>query len=156
MSVNDRLKRGALAGMLALPFVIAVNLSSFHLLHFAKGRWVDSLSQLVYGHPIKNTIELLLGFFAFFIFGGMIGALFTRFVVPTPGQGDYLFRGLGWSWAVWFSTYAVGQLFNVSTLDYVAWETAVTQLLGITGWGLIVGWLTRRWDEAYDHAHKPE
>lgn len=148
--MHDRLKRGAIAGLVALPFVIAVNLTSYHLLRFAKARWVDAITHLVYGRAATNPIELALGFFAFFVSAGGLGALYVLLVVPEPGRGDYLFRGVGWGLGTWFISYMVGGIFEVPSLHRIAWQTAITQVAGVIGWGLIIGWLTKRWDETYE------
>lgn len=149
VALRDRLVRGSFAGMVGILFVITTNLTSYHVLHFAKARWVDALSQVVYGHAITNGMELALGFFAFFVFAGIIGALFVYLALPVPGQGAYLLRGVGWGLTVWFGTYAVGTFFRIPGFWRVAWETAITQIIGVAGWGLIIGGLMRRWDRVF-------
>jgi hypothetical protein len=144
--MEDRLLRAALAGSATGLWVLANDVLWFNVLHFAKGSWLYQLSFLILGHPMRSVPDMLLGVLAHLIFGGILGALFARFVVPHPGQGDYTLRGAAFGVFVWFATLALGTIFRIPTLHLVFWSTALTQLFSAATWGLLFGWLFRRWE----------
>ncbi len=144
--MEDRFLRAALAGSATGLWVLANDVLWFNVFHFAKGSWLYQLSFLILGHSMRSIPDLIAGVAAHLIFDGTLGALFARFVVPRPGRGDYSLRGAAFGVFVWFATLALGTIFRVPTLRVVVWQTALTQLFSAATWGLLFGWLFRRWE----------
>lgn len=145
--LNDRLMRGAVAGMLGGLFVNAVGLPSYFLLHFPKSLWVIQLSWMVRHLPPKSTIDWILAFFIFYLFCGLLGAIYSAIAIPQPGSGNYIFRGLVVSIATWMLVSTFSIFFNVPIFEFTAWQTTITFLIQVTVWGVVVGILMRRWDK---------
>ena len=41
----------------------------------------------------------------------------------------------------------MGTLYKVKYLSVLAWQTALSNCVAAAGFGIILGWLTERWDE---------
>jgi hypothetical protein len=149
VSLDDRLLRGTLAGLIAGLFIVLVNNTSYYLLHFSKALWVQMLSELSFGHAARNTIEHVLGFILFFIVAGALGYIFAWLIAPRVGEGNYPFRAVGLGLGFWLATNVLGTLYRVPMVHKMAWETAATNLVSVIGWGLIMGYIMKRWDKTY-------
>lgn len=146
--MRDRLLRGAVAGMLAGLFLFAVNYVSLRILQFSKARWVDAVSQLMFGHPAITRADWVMAAIAEAVLLAGLGFVFARLIIPEPGTGNYLLRGMGFALVVWLVIESLGGIFRVPHLYFRAWQTSVTNLVAVSGWGLLLGWLMRRWDRA--------
>ena len=49
--------------------------------------------------------------------------------------------------SAWFLIYSLGSFYKIPTLDKAVWQTAVSNWVAVIGWGIILGWLTGRWDD---------
>lgn len=147
--MQDRITRGTLAGLLAGLWIVLVNLSSYHLFHFAKARWTDMLSQLVFGRPVKTPLDFAFGLFCFFIFVGTMGAVYARLILPKPGTGSYYFRAVGWGLFVWVFTLSLGTAYRIPQMWVIAPETGLTNIVSLVGWGLLLAFIMERWDRIY-------
>jgi hypothetical protein len=143
---EDRLLRGALAGLIGGIWLIGWNLVSKFLLYFAKMTWVESMSQLIMGHEVENAMDFIVSIGFQCIWNGFIGILFVRFVVREK-EGSYLGRAIGLLFITWFLLEAIGTMYHIKTLDLVQWQTVLSNWVGITGFGIILGWLLKKWDK---------
>ena len=144
--MRDRLIRGVLSGLIACLWIEAWNNVSYYLLHFAKVTWTQSLNQLVMGHSINSTMDFIVSHALLFFWNGFLGAIYVRSIIPER-DGNYILRGIFFGLAAWFAIYSLGTLYKIPTLDVVAWQTALSNWITVTMWGIIVGWLTGRWDD---------
>lgn len=147
---KDRLLRGALAGIIASLCMIAWNLFSYYILHFAKHTWLESLSQLVLGQPSKDILDFIAAFGSLIIWNGFLGGIFVSFIIPQR-SGSYLGRAVGFGFIIWFFLYTIGTLYKIKTLDIVASQTVFSNWISITIYGIVLGWITKWWD-----AHEAE
>lgn len=145
---KDRLLRGALAGIIASLCMIAFNFFSYYILHFAQQTWIESLSQLVLGQSPKDILDFIAAFGSFIIWNGFLGAIFVIIVVRKQG-GSYLGRAVGYGLIIWFFLLTIGTLYHIETLDMVSSLTVFSNWISITIYGIVLGWITKRWD-AYE------
>jgi hypothetical protein len=138
--LNDRLVRAGLFGWLAGTFVLAVDVLSFNVLHFAKSSWLASVGYLILGRTMRGLPDTLVGAFGHLLFTGMLGAAFALLIVPEPANVNYPLRGLGLGASTWFVTLSLGTIFRVAPLHIVAWQTALVQLFTVIMWGTLFGW----------------
>jgi hypothetical protein len=143
---KDRLLRGALAGLIGGLWLIGWNLFSYYLLHFAKSTWAEAMSQLILGHGVENAIDFIISISFQCIWNAFIGVIFVRLVVPEK-KGCYLGRAIGLQFIIWFFLEAIGTMYHIKSLDYVLWQTVLSNWVGITGFGIILGCLTKKWDK---------
>ena len=80
------------------------------------------MSQVIAGHSITSTIDLIVSTGYLLIWNGFLGVLFIRFVIPDR-DGSYIGRAIGFSFIAWFFLQAIGTMYHVKTLDNVAWQT---------------------------------
>lgn len=147
--MDDRLLRGALAGIIAEVACAIINLTSQKLLHLAEVRWVQMLSHLVFGRAMVTPIDTVLGYLLCAALGGGLGIVLARFVVPKPGEGNYYFRALALGVGFMVVSYAIGNVTKTPTMTNIAPGTTITTFTSVTAWGLITADLMRRWDRAY-------
>lgn len=143
--MNDRLIRGGLAGVAGMLWLTPWNLFSYYILHFAKASWGDMMSQLVVGHPQRTVLDFIVGFVLMVVFNGILGVLFVRFVVPER-DGNYVLRAIAYAYAAWLVLFAFGTTFRIPRLINVHPLTTISNWIAVTGWAIIMGWLTGRWD----------
>jgi hypothetical protein len=128
---------------------VVINLVSVKLLHFARVRWVQMLSNLVFGRAMATPADTALAYLLCFLTGGGLGFIFARFMVSEPGEGNYYFRAVALGIGFTVLAYAVGNTTKTPTMTGIAPATTVTTFLSTLAWGLIVGYLMRRWDEVH-------
>jgi hypothetical protein len=144
--------RGALAGAIGQIWVFAINNGSFYLLHFAKNKWLDTISNLMWGHPTRNGIEWAIALTVQWVLASLLGLVYARVVLPEPGSGNYIGRGVGMGLAAYLVLTAIGTIYRVPHAYYDVWSNVATRLIAVVGYGVIVGWLMRRWDYALGEA----
>ncbi len=144
--MQDRILRGALAGVIGCVWLFAFNFFSHWILHFARTSWVESMSHLVLSHAPKGTMEFIAGTIILFMWNGFMGMLYTWLVIPER-DGNYIGRAILFGLAAWFAIFVLGTFYKIPTLDKAPWQTAFSNWIAIGGWGVIVGWLTERWDD---------
>lgn len=144
--MRDRLLRGGLAGVIGTIWLLPWNLFSHYILHFAKTTWLDAMANLELGHPIKNAMDYVAAIGLLLLWNGILGGIYVRFIV-TKQEGNYIGRGIAFGLASWFILEAFGSFYRIPSLDKIAWQTAFSNWFGVSGFGLILGWLTKRWDE---------
>ena len=144
--LKDRVLRGALAGIIGCLWLFAWNQASHSLLHFVKTLWTDALSQLVMGHQVKSTMNFIVAVVLLFMWNGFLGGIYTRIIIPER-DGSYIGRAVLFGLIAWFFIYTFGTFYKIPTLDKGVWQTAISNWVAVIGWGIILGWLTRRWDD---------
>lgn len=142
---KDRLLRGALAGIIASLFMLAWNLFSYYILHFAKVTWLESLSQLVLGQPPKDISDFLAAFGSLIIWNGFLGGFFVSFIIPER-SGSYLGRAVCFGYVIWFFLYSLGTLYKIETLHIASPVTVFSNWIAVMIYGIVLGWITKWWD----------
>ncbi len=143
---KDRMMRGALAGVIASFSILIWNLFSDYYLHFAKKTWLEALCNLVMGHSIENRIDFIIAICLLLIWNGFLGVIFVKKVIPKQ-DGSYIGRAITYNFIVWFILYSIGTMFKINSFHTVAWQTVISNWIGLIFYGIILGWLTKRWDE---------
>jgi len=142
---KDRLLRGALAGIISSLFMLAWNLFSYYILHFAKVTWLESLSQLVLGQPPKDILDFLAAFGSLIIWNGFLGGFFVSFIIPER-SGSYLGRAVCFGYVIWFFLYSLGTLYKIETFHIASPVTVFSNWIAVMIYGIVLGWITKWWD----------
>lgn len=144
--MRDRLLTGGLAGLLTGTWVLASEVFWHNLTHVAQSSWLDGMVYLVLGHTGKSAGDYAAGAAGQLVFTSILGGLFPRLVIPQPGEGHYALRGLGYGALSWWVLLAITAIYHVPEIGVITWRTAFTTLFSALTWGLLFGWLFRRWD----------
>lgn len=147
MTLNDRLTRGFLAGVLGGIASVAWGMLSRYILHFTTLLYSDFAGVLILGRKVETTGEKIFFQLVVFLFFGLLGIILAYIVRYTTSK-NMLFKGVLWGGVVWFSSYAITLLFKVPDLHTIPFPTAISQLIGGVLWGFFtavaLGYLDRR------------
>lgn len=139
----DRFYRGLLAGMVAGVPMNAWDLISYHLLHFSKLRYLDWASVVIYGDLPNNNLAVAFALISHIFWVGFLGVGFA-FLIPSITSRKYLVKGAIYGYITGFLIYATGITFKMPIIMHRTPETAISQFVGATIWGLFLA-LMLRW-----------
>lgn len=146
MDVQDRWLRGFIAGGLAGvvmnvvdQILFALNLGEIYLWEWA--------SVLIYGYRTTDLSEILLALVIHVSFSAFLGMVFA-YLTPKITSKNYLFKGVTYGLIVFFTSYAITQLFKVSPLVPIKGDTVIANMITASVWGLVLAivlwWLDKR------------
>lgn len=134
MTLNDRLTRGLLAGMVAGFPSLAWGLFSKHVLHFTTLLYSDFAAILTYGKKAETISGQLFSQLVVFMFWGLGGIVFA-YLVRYVTSKNLILKGFLWGAMVWFLSYVITVLYKVPGILIIPLKTAVSQLIGGLIWG---------------------
>lgn len=147
MTLDDRLTRGFLAGLLAGLPSLAWGMFSRHILQFTTLLYTDFASFLIYGKKGNTSMEMLFSQLVVFLFWGLGGIVFAYLVCYVTSK-NLMLKGFLWGGIVWFISYVITVLFKVPGLETIPLKTAASQLIGGLIWGgalaLILGYIDKK------------
>jgi len=150
----DRFTRGLVAGMVGGVVMNAWDLTSYHLLHFSKQRYLDWASVLIYGNLAKDFPGVTFALISHLFWVGFLGVIFA-FLIPHITSGKYLLKGGTFGFIAGFFIYAIGIAFKMPVIINRTTGTAISQFLGGTIWGIVLA-ATLQWLDTRVEAVKPE
>ncbi|MBE0466670.1 MAG: hypothetical protein IBX71_05525 [Candidatus Desulforudis sp.] len=149
--MKDRLTRGFIAGLLAGIVMNGENYLTFYALNFADLRHLDWAAALVFGHPPTNILETAFAQIVQLFFAGLAGILFA-YLVPFVTSRNHLLKGWIYGVLVWWVAYALTIMFRLPGLVTITLETAVSNVIGASLYGLVLAallrWLEQRAEAA--------
>lgn len=147
MTLDDRLTRGLLAGVLAGIPGILIALTSRFVLHTTTLLYSDFAAILIYGKKAETIGGHLFSGLVVFMFWGFLGILFA-YLIRYVTSKNLILKGMLWGGMVWFLAYAITLLFKVPGLLIIPVKTAVSNFVGGLIWGglmaLTYGYLDRK------------
>lgn len=135
---KDRYIRGLIAGLLAGVAALAWNLFSFYVLNFSTLVWGDFVSAVIFRRQIANAWEYVFSLLMGVIFTGFLGVLFSL-LIPVIKSRFLWLKGLIFGIAVWFLIYSLAIMFRIPTLINIPSKTALSNLIGASLWGILLG-----------------
>lgn len=139
----DRFYRGLIAGMVGGVLMNLWDLISYHLFHFSKLRYLDWAGMIMYGELPKSNLAVIFALISHLIWVGFLGVVFA-FLIPSITSRKYLIKGLTYGFLTGFIIYAAGIAFKMPVISHRTPETAISQFIGGTIWGLTLAY-TLRW-----------
>lgn len=142
--MRDRFTRGFIAGLAA---GIVMNIFSFlsFALNWVEVRFLDWAGMFIFGRQPEGVVEVTLSLTGQLFFTALLGVIFAYLVSITSSK-NYIFKGLTFGLAVWFSTYAIAILFRVPTLTRFGVDTVTSNIVGALLYGLVLA-LMQKWLE---------
>lgn len=148
MVLNDRLTMGFLAGVTGGIAMNIINLLSFYL-GIAELRYLDWAAAVIFGTLPVSPAEAVFALIAQILFVGVLGVVFAYLIVALSSR-NHLLRGWLFGVAVWFAIYGLTLLFNVQETIPVRLDTAASDLVGASVYGLVMAETLRRLDHRVD------
>ena len=134
MTLDDRLTRGFLAGVLAgIPTIITGLITRF-ILHATTLLYTDFASILVFGTKAQTIKGHIFSFVVVCMFWGLDGIIFAYLISKVTSK-NILLKGFIWGGLIWFFSYVTTLLFKVPGLLIIPEKTAISQLVGGVIWG---------------------
>jgi hypothetical protein len=131
----DRNIKGLIAGITGGIIMGIWSFFSYHILSFAKLRYADWASLLIFGEKPSNIYMLILATIAHIMWSGFLGVIFA-FLIPIISSRYYLIKGAFYGFMTSFLIYTIPSLFGMPRLSKISLETAVTDILGGLIWGI--------------------
>ena len=141
--IKDRFTNGVISGTIASIIQNLLTFISYYLLHFAKIRYLDYASEMLYGHFPKNFIETVFAQMGQILFDGFLGIIFAM-VVPLIKKENFLFKGWYYGATSWFLIFSLGILFKIPSLHHPAWQTVVSNFFSASVYGLVLAFTFRK------------
>jgi hypothetical protein len=113
------------------------NLISFYGIHFAKNRFIDFASVLLYARKPAFWWDTILAFIAQLIFTCGIAILFIH-ALPFINTRRYVLKGVSFGVSSWFIIYAAVNVYKIPLISGLAWPTAVDNFIGSIFFGLVM------------------
>ena len=133
--MTDRFLRGVAAGVIAYAPTWLYNYVAYSFFHFPKYRFADFASVMILGIPARGSIELWFARLVTLFFLALCGAVFA-FLVPQLTSRYLYFKGWFYSVTIWFLCFTVTKLFKIPYLSSQDINTALSNLIAATIWGL--------------------
>ncbi len=145
----DRFSRGFIAGTYG---AIIMNIWSFisYGLNYAKLRFLDWASVLLFGNVPANTVELVTALFAHIIWSAVIGII-VAYLMPLITSERYLLKGALFGFISGFLFISIPIIFQVPFLNNHATGTTVSIIIGSLLWGIITAASLRSFDTSPRH-----
>ena len=146
MDIQDRWLRGSIAGGLAGIVMNAVDyiLFTLNLGEIPLWQWA---SVLIYGYRTTDLSETLLALVIHISFSAFLGIIFA-YLTPKITSKNYLFKGVTYGLIVFFASYTITQLFNVTPLIPVKGDTVIANVITASVWGLVLAKALRWLDKS--------
>ena len=144
--MEDRLTRGFFAGLAGGIVMSLLDYISFYL-NFGKERLLDFAAEIIFDHRAASLVEAVIGQGAQLLFAGVLGVLFSYIIINIKSK-NYLFKGWLYGVTIWFAIYTVGRLFG--TLEKLPWQTAISNVIAASVFGLVVAARLRWMDESVE------
>lgn len=138
--LKDKFTLGFIAGVIAfiLPFIW--NQLSKFIFGFSDLTFADFASVLIYGKFPKSIPEYIFAVLVEIFWNGLLGVVFA-FLLKQIGSRNLLFKGWCYAFTVWFFSYVITYLFQVPELAEITLNTVISNAIGATLHGIILGYI---------------
>lgn len=133
----DKYTKGFIAGTIAGIISSGNELLLVKGLKFGTSIYWDYAGRLTLGRMPKSIKEIVFSQIIQLFFSGVIGMGFT-FYLSKVSRHYLLFKGIVYSWFVWFLTYAFFIIFKITPLDLVKFEDSVGDLISAIVFGIVI------------------
>jgi hypothetical protein len=143
--LEDRYTRGFISGAIAGVPAMLLNYATYYL-NINSLTWIDFASIFIYGRKNITALESLFGLLAVIFFTGLVGTFFA-FIVVRISSKNLVFKSWMYGVTIWFSVFAITNLFKVPELVFVNLNSAFSNFLSATIWGITLGYVLKWFDE---------
>ncbi|MCW3489902.1 DUF6789 family protein [Dethiobacter alkaliphilus] len=141
--MNDRFVNGFLAGLIGGVVMTVLNLISFYVLGLAQILYLDWASVLIFGYRFATTLEAVIGQIGQLFFAGVVGVLFAYLLAATTSR-YYLIKGWVYGLVVWFGSYAITLLYDITPLNPIKPDTVISNMVTASVYGLVLAWSLKK------------
>ena len=142
MDLTDRFARGLIAGLVGGVIMNIISLVSYSL-GITELRFLDWSAIAIYGLKPESLVEAVFAQLAQFVFVGVLGVLFA-YLIAAMGSKNHLLKGWLYGSGMWFVLYGITILFHVEATIPLHIDTAATDFIGSTMYGLAMA-VTLKW-----------
>ncbi len=99
--------------------------------------YLDWAAVLIYGYRFNTILEFVIAQFGQFVFSGMMGIVFA-FLLSWVRSANYFFNDMLFGMVVWFGSYAITLLLEVTPLIPVHADTVLSNIVTAIVCGLVL------------------
>lgn len=143
--MKNRLTNGLIAGIAG---GIAMNLYSFidyYLIHGTTFMFLDWAAVMLYGERTHSVWGNVFALITQILFTSFLGIIFAYLVIKIEDR-SYVFKGWYFGIACWIMIYAIDILLKLHDMDKIPIKTAVSNFIGSSIFGIILGYVLWRLD----------
>lgn len=144
MILKDRFTRGFLSGVIAGIPVLTFSLIA-SLFGWTTLRWSNFAAILIYGQRSATLNEEIFSALGVFFFCGILGII-CAFIIPKISSSNFLLKSWIFSITVWFFVFVITLFYKVPGLLIIPYQTAVSNFIEATIWGLTLGYCLKWFD----------
>lgn len=140
--VEDRFTSGFIAGFIGGVAMSALNLISYYL-GITEILYLDWASVLIHGYRYATLLEAVIGQLGQLFFSAVVGVIFA-YLLSVISSRYYLFKGWVYGLTVWFASYVITLLYNVTPLIPIKPDTVMSNIVTASVYGLVLAESFRR------------
>lgn len=140
--MKDRFVGGVIAGFSAGVVQVLLDYG-FLWLKWSKIVFPDYAAILIYDKKATFWWDTFLSIFVFLNFSAILGVVFA-YLTRLIGTKYYLFKGWFYAVSIWFIVSAVGTMYRVPILEKTPWQTATTQTITSSVFGILIALILSR------------
>lgn len=142
MIIKDRFTIGFIAGVAG---GIVMNAGDYlsSALGIVELQYKDWASVLIFGNRTDTIPEAVVALFGQLIFSGLVGIIFAYLIIGTTSK-YLIFKGWVYSILVWFISYAIIVLYDVTSLIPVGIDTVLSHIVTVSLYGLVLAFVHRK------------
>jgi uncharacterized membrane protein len=148
--MNDKIIRAFIAGLIGGAIKDILDLISYYCCRFTNYRYLDFTAMIIYGKKPFFWWDTVFVQFIELIFSGLIGIIFTA-VIPRESNRNYLIKGWLYGVAVWLFLCIIGMIFKTPFFTLIPWQTANSDFLTSSVYGIVLALTLRYFDKKYDN-----
>lgn len=137
--MQDRFMNGFIAGLIGnIPAIILdviagiINLDKIDYTHF--------VSILLFDDRILSVWEYVFSLSIQFSFAGILGVLFTYFIIAVKEKYYYIKAVIFGGIIVWFSIYAIDIVFSIHEKAKIDFSTSIVHFFIALIWAVVMAW----------------
>jgi hypothetical protein len=134
--MKDRFTNGFIAGLLGGVVMSIMDLVLYYL-GVVQILFLDWASVLIFGYRFATLLEAVIGQLGQLFFSAVAGVLFA-FLLPLTSSRYYLFKGWVYGLVVWFGTYSITLLFEVTPLIPIKPDTVISNIVMASVYGFVL------------------
>jgi hypothetical protein len=141
--MNDRFTNGLIAGLLAGVAMSILDLISHFVLGITEILYLDWAAVLIFGYRYATFLEAAISQIGQLFFSAITGILFA-FLLTLTSSRYYWLKGWVYGLVVWFGSYAIIKLFQVTPLIPIKPDTVLSDMATASVYGLVLAGALRR------------
>ena len=140
--MDDRITTGFIVGLVGGVLMSIVNTISYYL-GITELLYLDWAAVMIFGYRATTLVENVISQGGQLFFSGLVGSIFVM-LIPLIKSKNLYFKGWLFSMLVWFGSYALMSILEVTPLIPIGADTVLSNIVTASFYGLVLAYGTKR------------